>query len=159
MAPRQGKTDAGKKFHDLFREIFKLQAELSNIMDRVHEEAGLSTAQHKIIRVLQVTGPATVPDTAAHLNVSRQFVQTICNNLHSNGFIEFVDNPRHKRSRLVVLTDKGHAAFQKARHNENQTIAKALKGVDAAKAAEAHDLLKQIRRTVQKHIYAKRKSA
>jgi len=151
MGPKQSKAGSGKKFHDLFREIFKLQAALSNVMDRVHEQAGLSSAQHNIIRTLQEMGPVTVPDMAAQLGVSRQFVQTVCNRLFAMELLQFEDNPRHKRSRLVLLSDKGRAGYQQARRNENHTIAKALKGLDADKAAEAHELLKQIRRAVQSH--------
>ena len=149
MTSKQSQTDPGKQFHDLFREVFKLHAALSAVMDGVHEQAGLSTAQHSIIRTLQEMGPVTVPEMAGQLGVSRQFVQTVCNRLFAMELLRFEDNPRHKRSRLVVLTDKGRTGFQQARQNENHTIAKALKGVDAAKATEAHDLLKQIRRSVQ----------
>ena len=151
MDPKQSKADAGKKFHDLFREIFKLQAALSNVMDRVHEQAGLSTAQHKIIRTLQEMGPVTVPDIAANLGVSRQFVQTVCNGLYAKALLQFKDNPRHKRSRLADLTEKGREAFRQARRNEDRVIAKALKGIETARAAEAQEVLNQIRGAVQKH--------
>ena len=79
--------------HDLFREVFKLQAALSNVMDRVHEHAGLSTSQNKIMRTLQEISPATVPDLAVRLNVSRQFVQTVCNHLSAMALVEFTENP------------------------------------------------------------------
>jgi DNA-binding MarR family transcriptional regulator len=151
MASRQNNTDPGRQFHDLFREVFKLHAALSAVMNSVHEQAGLSTAQHKVIRTLQEMGPVTVPDMAAQLGVSRQFVQTVCNRLSAMELLQFEENPRHKRSRLAILTDKGRTGFQQARRNENHTIAKALTGMDAAKAAEAHDLLKRIRRAVQNH--------
>ena len=151
MASEQSKAEPGKQFHDLFREVFKLHAALSAVMDGVHEQAGMSTAQHKIIRTLEEMGPVTVPEMAAQLGVSRQFVQTVCNRLFAMELLEFEDNPRHKRSRLVLLTDKGRAAYQQARQNENQTIEKSLKGIDAQKALEAYKLLKQIRRAVQKH--------
>ena len=149
MESKQSITDPGKKFHDLFREVFKLHASLSAVMDGVHEQAGMSTAQHKIIRTLEEMGPVTVPEMAASLGVSRQFVQTVCNHLFAMELLEFKDNPRHKRSRLVLLTERGRAAFQQARQNENQTIEESLKGIDAQKAIEAYKFLKQIRRAVQ----------
>lgn len=66
-------------------------------------------------------------------------------------FVEFVENPRHKRSRLVLLTDAGRSAFHRARQNENRTIENTLAGIDTGRAADAIELLKQIRRTIQKH--------
>jgi len=149
MSEKNIKNTAGEALHDLFREVFELQAALSSIMDRVHEKAGLSTSQHKIMRALSHNGPSTVPDTAAVLGVSRQFVQTVCNDLLSRGFIEFADNPRHKRSKLAALTESGLIAFRQARQKENEIIEKALPGIDSDKATEARTLLECVRKAVQ----------
>ena len=149
MAQITIKHKTGKALHDLFREVFKLQAALSGIMDTVHEQAGLSTSQHKIMRALSHIGPATVPDIASMLGVSRQFVQTVCNNLLSFEYIEFAANPRHKRSKLAALTERGRNAFRQARKNENKIIEQALPGIDPVKATEACKLLENIRTAVQ----------
>ena len=150
MEQKTVKHKSGKALHDLFREVFELHAALSVIMDTVHEQAGLMTSQHKIMRALSDIGPATVPDIAAVLGVSRQFVQTVCNNLLSCEFIEFAANPRHKRSKLAVLTERGRNAFRQARKNENRIIEQALPGIDPVKATEACKLLESIRTAVQK---------
>ena len=150
MAEKTIKHTAGKELHDLFREVFELHAALSSIMDKVHEQAGLSTSQHKIMRTLSHLGPATVPDLAALLGVSRQFVQTVCNDLLSRGFLEFTDNPRHKRSKLAILTEPGRIAFRQARQKEDTIIEEALPAIDPGKAAEACELLEGIRKAVQK---------
>ena len=102
------------------------------------------------MRVLSHIGPATVPDVAAVLVVSRQFVQTVCNDLLSDGFLEFTDNPRHKRSKLAVLTEPGHRAFRQARKNENKIIEQSLPEIDPVKVTEACELLEYIRTVVQK---------
>jgi DNA-binding MarR family transcriptional regulator len=149
MPKKSNQQMAGQVLHDLFREVFELQASLSAIMDKVHERAGLSTSQHKIIRALSNLGPATVPDLAAALGVTRQFVQTVCNNLKASGFLEFKENPRHKRSRLLALTDAGRIAFQQARQKENEIIEKALPAIQPGKAEDAGRLLKSIRKAVQ----------
>lgn len=57
------------------------------------------------------TGPQTVPDMARERPVSRQHCQTIVNGLSDQGFVEFVENPKHKRSHLVRITKKGRAHF------------------------------------------------
>ena len=150
MEKKNTKQTAGKELHDLFREVFELHAALSKVMDKVHELAGLSTSQHKIMRTLGHFGSATVPDMAAFLGVSRQFVQTVCNHLHTRGFIEFKDNPRHKRSKLAVITESGRIAFRQARQKENKIIANALPEIDPHMATEACELLKCVREAVQK---------
>jgi len=150
MEEKNIEPTAGKQLHDLFREVFKLHAALSGIMDKVHEQAGLSISQHKILRALSDIGPATVPDMAALLGVSRQFVQTVCNDLLSRGFIEFTDNPRHKRSKLAASTESGRIAFRQARQKENEIIEQAMPGIDPDKATDARELLERIRKAVQK---------
>ena len=150
MEQKTVKHKTGKALHDLFREVFKLHTALFEIMDRVHEQAGLSTSQHKIMSALSNIGPGTVPDIAAALGVSRQFVQTVCNDLLSRGFLEFTDNPRHKRSKLAALTEPGRSAFRQARQKENEIIERALPNIDPGKATEACELLGNIRKTVQK---------
>jgi len=149
MADNHDGTAGGKEIHDLFREIFQLHGALARIMDRVHEQAGLSTPQLKIMRTLGREGPATVPDIAALLGVSRQFVQTVCNELHGRNFLGFSNNPRHKRSRLVNLTDQGRAAFHQARKNEHAFIERAMPGLNPVRVADTCELLATIRKAVQ----------
>ena len=85
---------------------------------------------------------------AASLNVSRQFVQTVCNDLQSIGLVEFKDSPRHKRSKLVSLTSKGRRTLERAGRAEAAIIEKALPDVDAAKVADAKTLLRDISKRV-----------
>ena len=136
---------SGQVLHDLFREVFALHAALSAVMDKVHEQAGLNTSQHKIMRSLTQIEPATVPDIGAMLGVSRQFVQTVCNDLLARGFIEFKKNPRHKRSKFAELTETGRIAFRNARQKENQIVEQALPEIDPERAKETRELLKCIR--------------
>jgi DNA-binding MarR family transcriptional regulator len=48
-----------------------------------------------------------VPQLARAHSVSRQHIQALVNPLAEEGLVEFVDNPAHKRSRLVRLTATG----------------------------------------------------
>ena len=43
----------GMALHDLFREIFALQAALASIMNEVHAKTGLGTPQLRILRTLR----------------------------------------------------------------------------------------------------------
>lgn len=65
-----------------------------------------------VLRTLVKEGPHTVPDIARSRPVSRQHCQTICNGLEAQGLVEFVDNPKHKRSKLVRVTKKGRERFE-----------------------------------------------
>ena len=56
---------------------------------------------------LAVDGPQTVPQLARARPVTRQHIQQIANEAAADGLIEFIDNPAHKRSKLLRLTPKG----------------------------------------------------
>ena len=61
---------------------------------------------------LAVAGPQTVPQLAGARPVSRQHIQQIANQAEADGLIAFIDNPAHKKSKLVSLTDAGRARHQ-----------------------------------------------
>jgi DNA-binding MarR family transcriptional regulator len=139
---------SGDDLHELFHEVFLLHAALSAVMDEVHEQAGLRTSQCKVADALERAGPASVPEVAARLGVSRQFVQTICNEFEEMALIEFKDSPRHKRSKLVTLTEKGRRTLAQAWRSEAAIIEKALPEIDAKTTSEATVLLATIRKTL-----------
>ena len=140
---------AGEALHDLFREVFRLQASLARVMDKVHEQAGLSTPQRRVIQLLNRLSSATVPDMAFELGVSRQSIQVICNDLLSRNLIEFKDNPRHKRSKLAVLTEPGRRTFQQAQQNEYQVIEQVFPKIELEKVTETYAMLAWIRKTME----------
>lgn len=60
-----------------------------------------------LMRSLADGGPQTVPALARQRPVSRQHIQKLADELAEQGLVEFVDNPVHRRSKLVQLTKKG----------------------------------------------------
>ena len=144
-ATKDPAVEAGRTLHELFKEVFALHAALASFMDKAHELSGLTTPQRKIMNTISLQGAVTVPDIATQLGVSRQFVQTVCNKLVSCGYIEFQENPRHKRSRLASLTQAGYTGLKSAQEKENEFIGQAMTDIDYVKAEEAKNLLEAIR--------------
>jgi DNA-binding MarR family transcriptional regulator len=64
------------------------------------------------MRSLALLGPLTVPQIAQMRPTSRQRMQRLANELAHDGLVEFVDNPKHRRSKLVRLTRKGDARYR-----------------------------------------------
>jgi DNA-binding MarR family transcriptional regulator len=63
------------------------------------------------MRSLALLGPLTVPQIAQMRPTSRQRMQRLANELAAEGLVEFIDNPKHRRSKLVRLTPKGDARY------------------------------------------------
>lgn len=105
------RTPAGQVIEDLIIEIvatfFLLRAEGMRI--RVVSSSG--EGYWSVLRLLKVNGAQTVPQIARYRYVPRQSVQKLANEMLADGVIELVNNPAHKRSKLLRLTSKGEAVF------------------------------------------------
>ena len=89
------------------RLFFRLQA--------MGKELGAVSANNSstwgFLHTLVTVGPSTVPEIARMRPVSRQHIQTMANEMATEGLIRFIENPRHKRSKLLEATDKGRAFY------------------------------------------------
>ncbi|WP_250122695.1 MarR family transcriptional regulator [Chroococcidiopsis sp. CCMEE 29] len=106
------RTLAGQAIEDLIIEIvatfFLLRAEGM----RIGVVSPSGEGYWSVLRLLKVNGAQTVPQIARYRYVPRQSVQKLANEMLADGVIELVNNPAHKRSKLLRLTSKGEAVFQ-----------------------------------------------
>ena len=104
--------DKGEAIADLMLEVaqffFRIRA--------AGQKTGLITSwgggAFGFLRSLAIIGPLTVPQIAEMRPTSRQRMQRLADELAGGGLVEFVDNPRHRRSKLVRLTRKGDARYR-----------------------------------------------
>jgi DNA-binding MarR family transcriptional regulator len=66
------------------------------------------------LRSLALMGPLTVPQIAQMRPTSRQRMQRLADDLATEGLVEFIDNPGHRRSKLVRLTRKGETRYRES---------------------------------------------
>jgi DNA-binding MarR family transcriptional regulator len=80
------------------------------------QKAGLITSwgggAFGFMRSLALLGPLTVPQIAQMRPTSRQRMQRLADELAAEGLVKFIDNPKHRRSKLVQLTPKGDARYR-----------------------------------------------
>jgi DNA-binding MarR family transcriptional regulator len=101
--------------------------------------AGWGGGAFGFMRSLASLGPLTVPQIAQMRPTSRQRMQRLADELAAEGLVEFVDNPKHRRSKLVRLTPRGEARYRElnARLLEiASTMGVALSEVDIRKGIE-----------------------
>lgn len=94
----------------LFRATFRVAALLESFGDADAAKAGLTDARWRLLAVLAMRGAMPVAHLARETDQARQGVLRLVNELAADGFVELVDNPHHKRAKLVALTGKGMAA-------------------------------------------------
>ncbi len=60
----------------------------------------------------------TVPQVARDFGVARQSVQALVDAGLAGGLLQLADNPQHRRSRLVTVTEHGRQAFADVHERE-----------------------------------------
>ena len=80
---------------------------LRRTAESLHRQGEITAGRRGVLESLHREGPRTVPQLARARPVSRQHIQKLVDPLAAEGLVELVDNPRHKRSKLVRLTAAG----------------------------------------------------
>jgi DNA-binding MarR family transcriptional regulator len=96
------------------------------------------------MRSLALLGPLTVPQIAQMRPTSRQRMQRLANELAAEGLVEFIGNPKHRRSKLVQLTPQGDAHYRELNEallSIASTLGIALTETDIRKTTEIVRLL------------------
>jgi DNA-binding MarR family transcriptional regulator len=139
---QQGK---GEAFADLFFEVsayfFRMRA-AGQRMGLVSKRGGGTLG---FMRTLAMAGPITVPDLARMRPTSRQRMQQLADELAEEGYVEFVDNPQHKKSKLVRLTRKGEARYRAMLKQFHELGAELSKGIGENDLRNAAALIRDLR--------------
>lgn len=111
-----------EQMHELANSVRRTYNCLRHTTDRIHEGVGVSAPKRTLLMDLYRIGPQTVPALAASRYISRQIIQTQVNELKREGYLKSIENPEHKRSRLIALTKAGDQLVQSMIRAENAFI-------------------------------------
>jgi DNA-binding MarR family transcriptional regulator len=119
MTTMRQRKRAGRFASSKGEAIAALMLEVAQFFFRIRavgQKTGLITSwgggAFGFMRSLALIGPLTVPQIAQMRPTSRQRMQRLADELAAAGLVEFIDNPRHRRSKLVRLTRKGDARYR-----------------------------------------------
>ena len=101
------RTAAGDAFSGLIVRLFRLNGILAAEGETLARPAGQTTARWQVLAAIE-DSPMTVAQIARTLGLARQSVQRVADALEEAGLVVYDDNPRHRRARLVRLTEKGN---------------------------------------------------
>jgi DNA-binding MarR family transcriptional regulator len=100
------RTTAGDAFSDLVVRLFRLNGLLAAEGETLARPTGQTTARWQVLAMVE-DAPLTVAQIARTLGLARQSVQRVADALEEVGLVTYEDNPRHRRARLVTLTEEG----------------------------------------------------
>lgn len=113
-----------KAIEAVFDEVRLLFHRLRKVGDELHEDIEITAAMRGVLEGLDRLGPQTVPAMARARPVSRQHIQLIVNELLQRKLVGTKDNPAHKSSPLVEITNTGAELLQEMKEREQLLLSK-----------------------------------
>lgn len=103
----------------LIRRLFRA---LSQKSTENLEGFGITVADRAVMEFLYPDKLLSVPEIAEQYKVSRQHVQSTINSLLAAELVVAKENPRHKRSPLMMLNPKGRKLFEAVLKKDEEVV-------------------------------------
>lgn len=84
---------------------------VARLVEQDEQVSGLSVGVRNVLDQLRRDGERTVPQLARAQDLSRQYTQRMVDQAAADSLVELIENPAHRRSRLVRLTPAGKKAI------------------------------------------------
>ncbi|MCG9633267.1 MarR family winged helix-turn-helix transcriptional regulator [Vibrio sp. Isolate30] len=121
----------GEMFTNVVLEIFKVNGMLNAEGDEMSKEFGMSSARWKVLgAIVKLEQAATVAQIGRTMGQSRQATQRLVDVMVKDGLLKMLDNPHHKRAKLVDLTDEGKRVYNFLYIKQLSWAAKGADGLD-----------------------------
>ena len=99
------RTPAAQALTELMLEVFRVNGDLLSEGNRLTSSVGQTSARWQVLGAIRT--PQPVASIARERGLARQSVQRTADLLAADGLVEYVDNPAHRRAKLVRLTAVG----------------------------------------------------
>lgn len=135
-------------FAPLTVEIFRINGALLAAGNRLSQDLRLTSARWQVLGALK-NGSLTIPQIARNVGSTRQSVRRLIELLARQGHVEMLDNPHHRKSDLIRLTDSGVKALNKLKQRQRNWHPRIMAGVSPAALRQATTLLRHIREQIE----------
>jgi DNA-binding MarR family transcriptional regulator len=140
------RTPEAEALTDLILEVFRVNGDLLGAGDQLTREFRQTSSRWQVLGALR-GGPQTVAGVAREMGLARQSVQRTADLLAGEGLLEYVDNPAHRRAKLVRLSATGKetlAAITDRQAHWTNGLGEAI-GLDPTRISDATDVLRRLR--------------
>jgi DNA-binding MarR family transcriptional regulator len=138
-----GRTPAGDALTELVMRVFRLNGLFLDVAETIARPSGLTAARWQVLGAV-LRHPLTVSDAARAMGLTRQSVQRLADALVEDGMAEYVDNPRHRRARLLRPTQAGWDAIDILRPLQHAFTHQVTEGMDAEELERTVRLLDRV---------------
>jgi DNA-binding MarR family transcriptional regulator len=103
-------TREGLAITELILSIFLANGRIMRAGDALLNDLGLTGTRWQVLGAIKET-PKTVAQIARQYELSRQGVLWIVQSLLDDGLVKYVNNPDHKRAKLLIFTEQGQRTY------------------------------------------------
>jgi DNA-binding MarR family transcriptional regulator len=135
---QQRHTPKGAALTELTLTVFRANGRLLRAGDELMKHLGITSARWQVMGAVAERA-RTVAQIARHFELTRQGVLWVVSALVKDGLVELVDNPDHKRSKLVDFTARGRETYRELERRQ----------IIWANAASAAFNLEELRRSTE----------
>ncbi|MGH8915776.1 MAG: MarR family winged helix-turn-helix transcriptional regulator [Acidimicrobiia bacterium] len=108
---RPRRTPAGEAFTTLVVQVAALGGRLTEIGEELARHGGLTLARWVVLDAVAAE-PATVAQIGRMRGLARQSVQRTADLVVEEGFATYIDNPAHRRAKLLTLSERGRESVR-----------------------------------------------
>ena len=126
----------------LSQQVFKLNGLLQEEGMRMSKDSPVNPSRWRILGVLvRSNAPLTVPQIAREFGQSRQSVQRLVDAMYADGYLEYIHNPAHAKSRLVGLTQLGEQTYESLIDQREASLTNMAEALDSNLMLQTEQLL------------------
>jgi DNA-binding MarR family transcriptional regulator len=125
--------------------VFRLNSDLVAAGDRLTKDLRLTSARWQIFGAINAD-ELTVSQIARNMGLYRQTVQPLVDALADDGLVEFVENPNHRRAKLIRMTAAGRKSYTEALVRQIAWANELSDGLTAKNLLAANTLLRELQR-------------
>lgn len=124
--------DTADKLAEVYLLVGPLYRRVLHEVEDAAPDNRVSAGVRAVLDQLRRHGPMTVPEIGRSQSLSRQFVQRMVDEALVAGLVERSENPRHRRSKLIVPTTAGRAVIDAVVGREHERLRAVARDVDDA---------------------------
>jgi DNA-binding MarR family transcriptional regulator len=145
MATRRVWTPEGDAATDVVLRTFRANGLFLAAGDLLAAEEGLTAARWQVLGAVALSGrPLTVPQIARRMGLTRQSVQTSVNRLLRETLVEAEENPDHRRSPLIRLTELGSSKYAALQRRQVRWINELAAGLEVSELSTTARVLQEL---------------
>lgn len=111
-------TRKGAAITELILTVFLVNGRIMRAGDALLRDLGLTGARWQVLGAIK-DSPKTVAQIARQYELSRQGVLWIVQSLLQDDLVKYVNNPDHKRAKLLIFTERGRKIYREVERRQH----------------------------------------